>query len=430
MKKLLLLELVLLFLATTFQSDNPPGWYQQILLVNDVVKDISFIDSSRGWIITEGNFNNHDTGYIMRTTNGGMNWTIQYDTTETFNVIQFVNENIGYAGGGFGRASFWKTIDGGNNWQYSIPFGSYNILDLKFINKDTGWACSDDDFDGGVFKSTNGGNNWQRQTTPSQLRPIKLFFINQDTGWALNDANSSIYKTTNGGSNWFFLNSISFGLRDMFFLNNDTGWIIRQQGVNSIIKTTDGGLNWIVQHDPTQFGPAPQDIYIINDSTGWIAEARFTILSLVNDSIWGGQSIPSGFPVFYSIQMNDTNIGYSGGTIFVKTTDGGGLITNTEESFQNIPDNLILYQNYPNPFNPGTKINYELRITGYISLKVFDVLGNEVATLVNQKQNAGNYEFEFNGAQLSSGIYFYRLEVLDSKSNELFIQTKKMMLIR
>lgn len=80
--------------------------------------------------------------------------------------------------------------------------------------------------------------------------------------------------------------------------------------------------------------------------------------------------------------------------------------------------------NYPNPFNPFTKISYELRVTGTISIKIFDVLGNEVAAIVNGKQNAGSYSVEWNAVNFSSGIYFYKLETPG------FTDVKKMILIK
>lgn len=83
-----------------------------------------------------------------------------------------------------------------------------------------------------------------------------------------------------------------------------------------------------------------------------------------------------------------------------------------------------LSQNYPNPFNPTTKISWQSSVAGHQTLKVYDVLGNEVATLVNEFRNAGNYEFVFDGSKLSSGVYFYQLRAED------FIQTKKMILIK
>ncbi len=89
-----------------------------------------------------------------------------------------------------------------------------------------------------------------------------------------------------------------------------------------------------------------------------------------------------------------------------------------------IPKKFLLHQNFPNPFNPKTVIGYQLPVTGNVTLKVYDVLGKEVATLVDELRNAGSYEIEFNGSNYASGIYFYQLKVNN------FITTKKMMLIR
>jgi len=88
------------------------------------------------------------------------------------------------------------------------------------------------------------------------------------------------------------------------------------------------------------------------------------------------------------------------------------------------PDNFSLSQNYPNPFNPSTLINYELRVTGFAKLIVYDILGNEVATLVNEKQNAGSYSAEFDGSGFSSGVYFYKLDAGE------FSETKRMILLK
>ena len=105
-----------------------------------------------------------------------------------------------------------------------------------------------------------------------------------------------------------------------------------------------------------------------------------------------------------------------------------------------------LNQNYPNPFNPSTSIKYSIPNRNQVTLKVFDVLGSEVATLVNKEQPQGNYEVEFNGSDLTSGIYFYRLSVYPAKagagdpsaglsrhsraSGQSFVKTKKMILAK
>ncbi|MBK8981340.1 MAG: hypothetical protein IPM38_03210 [Ignavibacteria bacterium] len=211
MKKLILLELALLFLATTFQSDNPPGWYQQPLPLVDLINDVFFLDSLNGWIVTYSQ-STTDTAYILKTDNGGKSWVVQFDTAINFNVVQFLDSLVGYVAGGDGRATILKTTNGGLEWQVSVPFGVniYQITDLQFINKDTGWICSDDLFGGGIFKTTNAGNNWIGQTTTS-VNARQIHFINKDTGWT-STGNAKIYRTNNGGTNWFW--QMSF-LRDL-----------------------------------------------------------------------------------------------------------------------------------------------------------------------------------------------------------------------
>ena len=89
-----------------------------------------------------------------------------------------------------------------------------------------------------------------------------------------------------------------------------------------------------------------------------------------------------------------------------------------------MPTEYALNQNYPNPFNPVTNIRIQMPKTGFAKLTVFDVLGREVKTLVNEELKAGSYRIGFDGSRLSSGIYFYRLETHD------FAETRKMILIK
>ncbi len=89
-----------------------------------------------------------------------------------------------------------------------------------------------------------------------------------------------------------------------------------------------------------------------------------------------------------------------------------------------IAEKYSLSQNYPNPFNPVTKINFEIPRSGFVSLKVYDITGKELMTLVNKNMTVGSYAVDFNGASVSSGVYFYRLEA------ESFTETKRMMLVK
>ena len=99
-------------------------------------------------------------------------------------------------------------------------------------------------------------------------------------------------------------------------------------------------------------------------------------------------------------------------------------LVSVEDEIANIPTEFILHQNYPNPFNPSTKISWQSPVSSHQTLKIYDVLGNEVATLVNEHRNAGSYEVDFNASALSSGVYFYRIQAGD------FVETKKMMLVK
>ncbi len=130
---------------------------------------------------------------------------------------------------------------------------------------------------------------------------------------------------------------------------------------------------------------------------------------------WGVYMFPSG-----KIIASDRQTGLYVLKSNIQLTGIAHNINNT------VPDNFLLTQNYPNPFNPATKISYELPAVNFISLKVFDIAGNEIATLVNEKQNAGTYEINFDASKygLSSGIYFYTLKTADFK------ETKKMILVK
>ena len=107
----------------------------------------------------------------------------------------------------------------------------------------------------------------------------------------------------------------------------------------------------------------------------------------------------------------------------MKTTNGGSVFINNIST--EIPDGFKLYQNYPNPFNPSTNIKYQIRNKCSVTLKVFDLLGKEIATLINEKQAPGTYEVSFDGSTLPSGVYFYSLY-----SDGVKMDTKKLLLLK
>lgn len=142
---------------------------------------------------------------------------------------------------------------------------------------------------------------------------------------------------------------------------------------------------------------------------------------------WAEEDFPSKMPIF-DIDFVDSEKGWTfgeSGTILKR--DPNYDFIKTENSF--LLDEFYLYQNYPNPFNPATKIKYEIpgqtrNDNAFVTLKIYDILGKEIKTLVNEEKPAGNYEVEFDASNFSSGIYFYKLQAGN------FVETKKMVLLR
>ncbi|MFZ1279968.1 MAG: T9SS type A sorting domain-containing protein, partial [Ignavibacteriaceae bacterium] len=128
--------------------------------------------------------------------------------------------------------------------------------------------------------------------------------------------------------------------------------------------------------------------------------------------------------------FTDYNTGWIVGAngAILHTTNGGVTFIEEEENNFTQPKEFLLQQNYPNPFNPSTKISWQSPVGSWQTLKVYDILGNEVATLVDEYRNSGNYEVDFNPASsiknLASCVYFYQLRVGD------YVETKKMILLK
>ena len=422
MKKLILLELALLFLATTFVSDNPPGWYLQQLPVNDFVNDIFFLDSLTGWVVTNGGSN--DTAYIIKTENGGKDWKVLNRSFKYYTKIQFFNNDSGYISGAPGGV--WKTFNGGYNLilcNKGLPFG---IDDFQFINEDTGWACSADIDFGGIWKTTNGGDLWIKQLSPPITPTLSIkaiSILNKDTGWAINNSGSlkELYRTTNGGINWNVQYTLGGELNDLNFTNKDFGLISRS---SFNLYTTDGGFSWNSSTSNVGGGK----ISIITDSIGW---AGYDFNKISKTTNGGREWFYQNSPIFSSISifMIDSLKGWAGGTGIVRTTTGGKL-TSIQNIYNENPMVFKLKQNFPNPFNPKTKINYELLQSSYVMLKIFNIQGKEIEILINQRQNSGKYDIEFDGSNLNSGVYFYRIVVSNLNNNKTFYETKSMVLLK
>ena len=199
---------------------------------------------------------------------------------------------------------------------------------------------------------------------------------------------------------------------------------------NGASYTTDGGYTWISSTgENTGF-----DVKFVNDSIGY-AGGGFEPLRITKSTdggkTWGYQTALVTPDISVAILKKDTLLAWAGEQVLNHTNDGGGeVIVNVKQISSEIPSDFILYQNYPNPFNPVTKLEFGILKLGFVSLKVYDMLGKEVAVIVDSKLNSGTYKYEFDGSNFTSGIYFYRIEISDEKSNIINSETKKMILTK
>ena len=186
-------------------------------------------------------------------------------------------------------------------------------------------------------------------------------------------------------------------------------------------------------------GPSSRDAFAIAcfDSTGALNKSFGTNGSLVANISGGDSSDDEANAV--AIQSNGKIVaaGYSAGTPPYLGSIGWAFavarfmpsgVTGVTQ-VKSMPRSFTLFQNYPNPFNPTTAISYQLSAVSTVSLKVYDVLGREVATLVNQKQNAGSYSVTFDASRLASGVYFYRL-VAVGDNGQRFVAVKKLLVLK
>jgi len=377
---------------------------QDTLLAN--LSDLYFINDNEGWITSWHPFN--DTAAVLHTTDGGESFQVQI-TPFPCEAIWMLNENEGYAGGQSGF--IYRTTNGGDKWIFHGTITT-TLSDITFPPQpaDTGYACGDN---GKIYKVHSFGVI-SMTSNVGTTNMTSITFPTAEEGWSCGGQVIIHYigGTWNGDqtytSGWY---------SDVYFVNNTQGWAVG----NKIIHTLDG-QNWITQVNHDSLISGLWDIFFLNENEGWFVGNIGQIQHTTN----GGDSWTREFENYTNtfltaVQFTISNNGYISGN--EKTLLKYGEITSVKNG-EDLPTEYSLSQNYPNPFNPTTTIKYQIPELSFITLKLFDVLGSEIATLVNEEKPIGNYEVEFNGSKLTSGIYFYRLQAGN------FIETKKMVLVK
>ena len=378
------------------------------------------------------------------------------------NIIAVVSSSYSPLGGGSYGAMFlssnngdiWRSIYGGDyRWEVS-SFAKFTDVDSKIfagISHGPPW---------GVLYSNDAGNSWVITNNGLPEYPIINFLVTVDTIVFAQTSDDGNFMSVDDGTNWSLVN-YNFPYLDVYA---SIGTNLFVGGYDGVYISTDYGVSWNYTglSDVNALSVSGVNLFAGTDGSG-------IFLSKNNGISW--DSVNTGLTNTYvnCFAVSSTNI-------FVGTQDGVFLSTNNGTNWNDIstgltnknikelavdtkyifafnlitwppekliwrrplseviatigevsnqmPKDFILYQNYPNPFNPSTKIKYSVPHLSQVQIKVFDVLGNEIQTLIKEEKPAGTYEIDWNAANLPSGVYFYQLRAGD------FIQTKKMILLR
>ena len=433
MTKIIILVLIL-FLGN-YKNINSQWRVIDTGVVDTLIIDMSFPDSLNGWAITPNK--------IIHSSDGGEHWELQDHPVDSlaFWKILFVNDNIGYIIGYGGL--ILATKDGGNLWvqQDSRVKDIFLLRDLSFVNENTGWIAGliDNEYRGGVIlKTTNGGITWEKQIERKDgIGYYAINFLDINNGWALSSygwSNSDyayMNRTFDGGLIWDTIGTIHEFVYNMTMSSADTIWT----GGFGFSRSFDGGKNWdynsLVENFPGDTTIWFPIIFVnmlkLNNKNGYAVISRLRtgnqyiplLYSTQNGGLnWDFVDVPGNFtPTVISVMNNYFFIGGFDGLIITNK------LPTKVENFSSAY-NFELCQNYPNPFNPITTISYQIAKSGFVSVKVYDVLGKEVSTLVNEIKNPGEYSVNFNANNLPSGIYFYLLTMGNA------VDTKKMILLK
>lgn len=442
----IILSFLILMSLTYPSSAQTQPWKKLQSPVNITLRYLSFVDSLTGWAAGEA-------GTIIRTTDGGDSWEVQNSTVQTFIMdILFVDENLGWALTLKDVFPFnsvvLKTTNGGDEWSAeNFPDPSKLIRTIFFFDSLNGFV-------GGSYiaHTSDGGESWNKAEVDSNMVsnfPVYKFnFLNRQFGYACGgriDVAGVVWRTTNYGLNWSAQGISADEVFDIFIFDSLNAITLSgdPEGLFPIadLNTTDAGITW--NYDELPFFGLSFTIDFRTYNEGWSASGYKFLLTTNRGETWNEFETPDS-AVVYDLQFLDARTGYAVGQ------DGVILKLNPDAvSVENeIPflEEFILYPNYPNPFNSTTKIKFEIPESPLpfgkgpgVRLIVFDVLGNEIATLVNEEKSAGTYEVEFNAKGLSSGLYFYQLRVIDPEislpagqagSGQGLIQTKKMVYLK
>lgn len=280
---------------------------------------------------------------------------------------------------------------------------------------------------GGVYYIRKAATTWTKVDTSLSDSHTECLLIDTVNHNVYAGTWSGLFRSTDGGNTWARMGATtSFIIYSMAI--NSKGYVFAGcTNYDHIFRSTDGGNTW--EAKGTVWGDSLVSNIIVNRNDVIYKSSAYGVSCSLDD---GDTWIPiTGINTVVSFLALDVNsylyAGTQNGTVYRSVTS---TVTGIKDKGNPLPDNFELYQNYPNPFNPTTTLSFVIGHQSFVTLKVYDILGNEVSTLVKENKPAGTYSIQFNAEQtisrkqLASGIYFYQLRAGS------FVETRKMILVK
>lgn len=385
-------------------------------------RGVSMSDANNGWAVAEKT--------ILRTTNGGVTWTAQTAPVQQF--IYGVRALSSTKGIVFGGSLVLRTTDGGATWtSSSLP--AYGFLQGAFFHdENTGWVVG---ADGVMFKTTNGGVQWSIVSTGTTEWITSIHFVGSQSGWAVG-WNGLVLRTTDGGATWGRqLSGTTISLYGVHFVDAFNGWAIGGQN----IRTTDGGgvayFPPVLKSPPANATNTPTRPTFQWEASPGIVSYQLQIAT--GSYIYSGNTVVNDSALTLTSKQTvalDPNRNYYW-RVLGYLADGSmmssavwnfrtGSSSTYVDDIAGLPGTYYLYQNYPNPFNPSTTIQFDVPEKCFVSLKIFNTLGIEITSLVASDLSPGRHSVSWNAANISTGVYFCRMQAGG------FISTRKLLLLK
>jgi photosystem II stability/assembly factor-like uncharacterized protein len=392
-----------------------------------------FIDSLNGWAAGDSNI-------ILRTTNSGQDWSIQnYSEGHRIVDLCMINQRLGWAVSTHYLQSgshVLKTTNGGSSWIQSLTLDTnINFYSIFFVDSLKGFVGGDAAF---ILKTTNAGENWIKCAVDSNrfnfFPVMKIIFRSPQIGLAgggYQETGGCIWRSSDFGNTWAIRDTSVERIWDLDY--RDSLSIMGpgsefEVGGPFIVRSTDGGITWNFKYVIGYWGLANALSYRTPDNI-WMSLGNAEKWAVSNDNGFSWDLIQvADSQVINDIQFISDRFGWAVGTnglIYKYNSSEIGI----KKFDQHFPKQFFLSQNYPNPFNPTTKIRFSIPPSKWVrgmdvKLIIYDVLGKEVATLVNQQLKPGTYEVVWNASNYPSGVYFYKY------ITESFTESKRMVLVK